>query len=137
MRVDKLTLAALEATLSLYRDPERAAREVPVLSMVTAPAESIRARAERVAAALLRSGVACEIVTSEAAVGGGAFPTARLASFAVAINRKADEIEQTLRLSSDAIVGRVVGDRLLLDVRSILPELDDAFTTAVVNALTA
>ena len=137
LRVDKLTLAALEATLSLYRDPARAAREVPVLSMVTAPADSIRARADRIASTLRSAGVPCEVVTSEAAVGGGAFPTAKLASSAIALSGKADEVERKLRLSSDAVVGRIVDNRLLIDLRSIMPAQDDAFATAVVSALMA
>jgi L-seryl-tRNA(Ser) seleniumtransferase len=137
LRVDKLTLAALEATLSLYRDPARATREVPVLAMVTASGESIRARAERVASRLRGAGIACEVVESEAAVGGGAFPTARLASFAIAVSGKADEFERRLRRSSEVVVGRIVDGRLLLDLRSIIPEQDDAFAAAVQGALTA
>jgi L-seryl-tRNA(Ser) seleniumtransferase len=137
LRVDKLTLAALEATLSLYRDPERAAREVPVLAMVTAPLESIRTRADHVASALRSAGIACEVVASEAAVGGGAFPTAKLGSAAIAISGKADEVERRLRLSSETVVGRIIDGRLLLDLRSIMPEQDDAFSAAVVSALTA
>jgi L-seryl-tRNA(Ser) seleniumtransferase len=137
LRVDKLTLAALEATLSLYRDPARATREVPVLSMVLAPVASIRARAERVSATLREADVACDVVASEAAVGGGAFPTAKLASAAIAISGRADEIERRLRLSSEAVVGRIVDGRLLLDLRSIMPEQDEALTAAVVNALSA
>jgi L-seryl-tRNA(Ser) seleniumtransferase len=137
LRVDKLTLAALEATLSLYRDPARATREVPVLSMVLAPVASIRARAERVSATLREADVACDVVASEAAVGGGAFPTAKLASAAIAISGRADEIERRLRLSSEAVVGRIVDGRLLLDLRSIMPEQDEALTAAVVSALSA
>ena len=59
LRVDKLTLAALEATLSLYRDPERAVREIPVLAMMTASVDQLRARAGRVAATIRAAGVPC------------------------------------------------------------------------------
>ncbi len=135
LRVDKLTLAALEATLSLYRDPERAVREIPVLAMVSASPESIHRRATAVAAQLRGAGVACDVVASEAAVGGGAFPTARLASTAIAITGKAVELEQKLRSSREAVIGRIVDDRLLLDVRSILADQDQPFTAAVVGAL--
>jgi L-seryl-tRNA(Ser) seleniumtransferase len=137
LRVDKLTLAALEATLSLYRDPARAVHEVPVLAMVTARAEAIRARADRLAASLRAAGIACEVVASEAAVGGGAFPTLKLESAAVAINGKAEQVEEQLRLSSETVVGRIVDGQLLLDLRSILPEQDDAFAAAVLSALRA
>ncbi len=137
LRVDKLTLAALEATLSLYRDPERAVREIPVLAMVTAPIESIRTRAVGVASALRGAGIACEVVASDAAVGGGAFPTAKLGSAAIAISGKAEEVERRLRLSSETVVGRIIDGQLLLDLRSIMPDQDDAFSAAVISALMA
>lgn len=136
LRVDKLTLAALEATLSLYRDPERALREVPVLSMLTATRESIQARAEALAGLLRGAGVACDVVASEAAVGGGAFPAARLASAAVAIAGKAGDIERALRISPDHVIGRIVDDRLLLDLRSIAADQDESLAAAVSRALT-
>jgi L-seryl-tRNA(Ser) seleniumtransferase len=80
LRVDKLTLAALEATLALYRDPARAVREVPVLAMLTAPLAAVQARAGQIAAALRAAGLGVSIVETEAGVGGGAFPTARIPS---------------------------------------------------------
>ena len=135
LRVDKLTLAALEATVALYRDPERAVREIPVLAMVTAPLDAIRSRADAMATLLQRAGVSCDVVASEAAVGGGAFPTATLESAAVAISGKADVVERRLRLSSEATIGRIVDDRVLLDLRSIMPDQDEAFANAVLNAL--
>jgi L-seryl-tRNA(Ser) seleniumtransferase len=105
--------------------------------MVTARAEAIRARADRLAASLRAAGIACEVVASEAAVGGGAFPTLKLESAAVAINGKAEQVEEQLRLSSETVVGRIVDGQLLLDLRSILPEQDDAFAAAVLSALRA
>jgi len=136
LRVDKLTLAALEATLSLYRDPERAVREIPVLALMTASRESIKARAEAAAGILRGAGIDCEVIASEAAVGGGAFPTARLASAAVAIIGKAVDVEQKLRLSPEPVIGRIADDRLLLDLRSIAADQDELFAAAVARALT-
>jgi L-seryl-tRNA(Ser) seleniumtransferase len=136
LRVDKLTLAALEATLALYRDPERAVCEIPVLAMVTASREAIQSRVRDVAAQLRGAGVACDVVDSEAAVGGGAFPTARLPSAAIAISGKAVEVERKLRASANAIIGRIVDDRLLLDLRSMTADQDQPFTAAVIAALT-
>ena len=75
--------SALEATLTLYRDPPRAFAEIPALSQLTASVPTLRDRAERMCAAL--RGVAVRIVESEASVGGGAFPTARIPSIAVAV----------------------------------------------------
>jgi len=136
LRVDKMTLAALEATLSLYRDPERAVREIPVLAMVTATRDSVHERAERVADVLRRAGIACDVVASEAAVGGGAFPSARLPSAAIAITGKAADVERQLRSSAQAVIGRIVDDRLQLDLRSMTAEQDEPFAAAVVRALT-
>jgi L-seryl-tRNA(Ser) seleniumtransferase len=135
LRVDKLTLAALEATLALYRDPTRAARDVPVLAMVTASVESVRDRAERLAGLLRNAGVSCDVVESEAAVGGGAFPTARLASAAVALKGKGAEIERKLRLAPDAIVARISDDRVLMDLRSLMPDRDQELADATIRAL--
>src|SRR4051812_32602943 len=81
LRADKLTIAALEATLALYLDPERARREIPVLRMLHEDAAAVRARAERLAAA-----VGGEVEETVARVGGGALPLAELPSFAGAID---------------------------------------------------
>ena len=135
LRVDKLTLAALEATLALYRDPGRAVRDVPVLAMVTASVESVRDRAERLATLLRSAGVSCDVVESEAAVGGGAFPTARLASAAVALRGKGTDIERRLRSAPDAIVARIADDRVLLDLRSLMPDRDQELADATIRAL--
>jgi L-seryl-tRNA(Ser) seleniumtransferase len=136
LRVDKLTLAALEATLALYRDPARAVHAIPVLAMVTAPVESIRDRAGRVAGLLRERNIACDVVASEAAVGGGAFPTARLSSSAVALGGDATALEHRLRASANPVVGRIIDDRLLLDLRSLMPERDNDLANAVIRALT-
>jgi L-seryl-tRNA(Ser) seleniumtransferase len=135
MRVDKLTLAALEATLALYRDPARAFVDVPVLAMVTAPADSIRERANRLAASLRERGVLCDVVESEAAVGGGAFPTARLASSAVALRGRSADLEVKLRTGDPPIIGRIVDERIQLDLRSLLPDRDEDLARAAVQAL--
>ena len=135
LRVDKLTLAALEATLALYRDPGRAVAEIPVLAMLTAAPQSVASRANEVASALRGSGIQCDVVPSEGAVGGGAFPTARLASSAVALHGKGTDLERKLRTAGDAIIGRIADDRLLLDLRSIMPDQDGAFADAIVRAL--
>jgi L-seryl-tRNA(Ser) seleniumtransferase len=135
LRVDKLTLAALEATLALYRDPERAVREIPALAMITAPLHRVRERAERVAAALREVGVGCEIVASEGSVGGGAFPTARLPSCAVSPSGDPSLLEARLRAARIPIIGRIADGRFLLDVRSIAESEDAAFERVVRDTL--
>jgi L-seryl-tRNA(Ser) seleniumtransferase len=137
LRVDKLTLAALEATLALYRDEASALRDIPVLAMLTAPAESIRARATLLATRLASSGVDADVVPTEATVGGGAFPTARIPSFAVAVPGVAADIERMLRHQPVPVIGRIADGRLLLDLRSIPAEQDTRFEQAMLRAVKA
>ena len=131
LRVDKLTLAALHATLALYRDPARALAEIPALAMLTATAGTIRDRATRAAAALRAAGIAAEIAPSESTVGGGAFPSAVLPSSAVALDAA---LEPALRHGRIPVVGRVSVGRLLLDLRAIGPADDDLLVALVTEA---
>jgi L-seryl-tRNA(Ser) seleniumtransferase len=133
-RVDKLTLAALEATLRLHRDPALARREVPALAMLTTPGEALRARAATLARALAARGIAAGVVESEASVGGGAVPTARIPSAALAIAGAPERLDARLRAGDPAVVGRIANDTLLLDLRGVLPREDDALLEAVLAA---
>jgi L-seryl-tRNA(Ser) seleniumtransferase len=118
LRIDKLSLAALEGTLLLYLDPERALAEVPVLRMLREPAEAVRARADRLADA-----VAGEVEETVARVGGGALPLHELPSFACAVE---ESLASPLRRHEPAVVGIVRDGRLLLDCRTIADaELDE------------
>jgi L-seryl-tRNA(Ser) seleniumtransferase len=134
-RVDKLTLAALEATLALYRDPARAKRDVPVLAMLGATSETLRRRARALCDNLTALAARVEVVESEASVGGGAFPTARIPSIALAIGGDADAIESELRLGEPAVIGRVSEGRLLLDLRTVAPGDDHALVAALPAAM--
>lgn len=138
LRVDKLTLSALEATLRLYLDPEKARAEIPVLAMLTASLDQITARAGNLAATLQNAGIDAQIVRTQSSPGGGAFPTAEIPSSAVALGGGGDAalIEQRLRLGAIPVIGRVADGRLLLDLRSVLPHDDAGLATAVVQALT-
>jgi L-seryl-tRNA(Ser) seleniumtransferase len=111
LRADKLTLAALEGTLGLYLDRERALREVPVLRMLNEPLEQVRARAERLAAA-----VGGEVEETVARVGGGALPLAELPSIACAVE---EELAPSLRVGEPPLVGVLRDGRLLLDCRTL------------------
>jgi L-seryl-tRNA(Ser) seleniumtransferase len=111
LRADKLTIAALEGTLGLYLDPERAAGEVPVLRMLHEAVETVRARAERVAEA-----VGGEVEETVARVGGGALPLAELPSFACAVE---EELAPPLRAGEPPVVGVIRDGRLLLDCRTL------------------
>jgi L-seryl-tRNA(Ser) seleniumtransferase len=136
MRVDKLTIAALTATLELYRDPDQALRDIPALAMIASPAEKIRERCERLSDSLSARGISSTVVESIATVGAGAFPTNGIPSFAIAVGKDAIAVEQALRLSSTTpVIGHIVNDELLLELRSV-PEHDDvAFANAVGAAL--
>ncbi|GAC1651581.1 MAG: L-seryl-tRNA(Sec) selenium transferase [Gemmatimonadaceae bacterium] len=131
LRVDKLTLAALEATLALYREPERARREIPALAMLTASASDIRERAATVARTLTDARVRCGVVESEASVGGGAFPTARIPSAAVVVEGDAGTLARRLRDADVPVIGRIADGRVHLDMRSVLPAEDQALIAAV------
>ncbi|HEY4132958.1 MAG TPA: L-seryl-tRNA(Sec) selenium transferase [Gemmatimonadaceae bacterium] len=132
-RVDKLTLAALEATLALYREPTKALREIPVLAQLSTPVSELRARAETIVRALGDERIS--VVESDASVGGGAFPTAKLPSIAVAITANADEVEQRLRAGGPAVVARVADGRVLIDMRTVFPRDDTLVTTAIQRAI--
>ncbi|MDP9179291.1 MAG: L-seryl-tRNA(Sec) selenium transferase [Gemmatimonadota bacterium] len=135
LRVDKMTIAALGATLQLYRDPERALAAIPTLAMITAPAAEVRERASTLARALRDSNFDAEVVTTSASVGAGAFPTREVPSAAVAINGDAAAMEERLRSGSPPVIGRIAGDRLILDMRSVPAAHDSRLTSAVLRAL--
>jgi L-seryl-tRNA(Ser) seleniumtransferase len=129
VRPDKMTLAALEATLALYRDG-RALEEVPAVRMLAATPAALRAKAEQLARLIGADRAAVVEITS--AVGGGALPTAEPASWAVALSgRSADDLDAALRAGEPPIVGRIAEDRLLLDVRTIADTDLDAVASAV------
>ncbi len=116
VRIDKLSLAALEATLELYRDPARALREVPVLRAVAEPAAAVRERAERLAARL-----GGDVVATTARVGGGAVPLLEIESFACALDG-GDQLAAALRSADPPVVARVQEGRVLLDCRTLTDE---------------
>ncbi len=123
LRIDKLGLAALEGTLLLYLEPERALREVPVLRMLHEDAVTVRARAERLAAA-----VEGDVEETVARVGGGALPLAELPSFACSV---AEELAEPLRRNEPPVIGIVRDARLLLDCRTLADGDVDEVAAAV------
>jgi L-seryl-tRNA(Ser) seleniumtransferase len=131
LRLDKLGLAALEVTLRLYRDPEGARREIPVLAMLTAGEGELRGRAERLAAAI---GPTAAIVTATARVGGGALPLLELPGPAVAVTvpgRSPDDLAARLRAADPPVIGRIEADRLLLDPRTLADDEVDLVARAL------
>jgi L-seryl-tRNA(Ser) seleniumtransferase len=120
LRIDKLSLAALEATLALYRDPELARREIPVLAMLSAERPQLEERARRLAAA-----TGGEVIESTGRVGGGALPLLELSGPAVALEPGplgADALALALRRGDPPVVARISEGRLLLDPRTLTDE---------------
>jgi L-seryl-tRNA(Ser) seleniumtransferase len=123
LRADKLTLAALEGTLRLALE---APHEVPVLRMLREPAESVRARAQRLAEL-----VGGDVEETVARAGGGSLPLAELPSFACAVE---EELAPRLRTGEPPVVGIVRDGKLLLDCRTLRDDELDEIASAVVSA---
>jgi L-seryl-tRNA(Ser) seleniumtransferase len=118
LRIDKLSLAALEATLALYRDPEQARREIPVLAMLEADPAVLQTRAERLASA-----IGGEVVEAVAKVGGGALPLLELTGPAVALHSGSpDATAARLRAGDPPVLARIQDGRVLLDPRTMADE---------------
>ena len=135
MRVDKMPLAALEATLRSY--DAGLASEIPTIAMLGATPAYLQGKADQLCQLMLKAGIAAEVVATEGQVGGGSVPTQMLKSFAVAVQPAGvnlDQLEINLRLGSPAIVGRINHDRFLLDVRTLRENDFDAIVKAVAEA---
>ena len=139
-RLDKMTLAALEATLRLYLDEERALREVPVLRMLATPLAELRQRAEALALKLRElPGVAAVKVTDEVAyVGGGSLPDQAMPTVVLEVEAASvsdAELGRRLRTGTPAVMGRLRDGKLLLDLRTVFAEQESLLVEALVRAL--
>jgi L-seryl-tRNA(Ser) seleniumtransferase len=135
LRPDKLTIAALLATLETYRDGN-AEKELPVWRMIAATPRALAARARVIAATLAAAGIATDVIELRSTVGGGSLPEETQPSFAVAIGGgQATKIAQALRSADPPVIARIVEERVALDLRSVLPEDDDVLARAVTGAL--
>lgn len=136
LRIDKLSLAALEATLRLYRAPHDPFKSIPVLRMLSEPLADVQARADALAV-LLDGLVATSVIPSDAFVGGGSLPQQGLQSFAVSIahpDMTAELLADALRRATVPVIGRIHQDQILLDMRTVtdteLPLIVDAIGQA-------
>jgi L-seryl-tRNA(Ser) seleniumtransferase len=125
LRVDKLTLAALQGTLELHR-AGRAFEEIPVLRQLSLPADVIRERAEKLLAALRSKPGSPDVFSLQpvsSAPGGGSLPAQTLPSWAIATSSaRADQIARQLRLGTPAVFARVQDGCTLIDLRTVLPD---------------
>jgi len=147
VRSDKYTLAALEATLGLYREPERARREIPTLRMLTEDIEAIRQRGAALQEGVGKEGVAGEgvgrkayakLIEGESEVGGGSFPGTKLRTWLVELRTDtltADTLVERLRGAEPPVVARIANDRVVLDPRTVLPGQEEAVVRAVAGAI--
>jgi L-seryl-tRNA(Ser) seleniumtransferase len=122
VRIDKLSLAALEATLRLYLDPAAATREIPVLRMLAAPESELQARAESMRDAIAAAGLEARVIRASAKVGGGALPLLELEGPVCAVDPaplSLDELAARLRAADPPVVARAREGWLLLDPRTL------------------
>jgi L-seryl-tRNA(Ser) seleniumtransferase len=139
LRIDKFTIAALEATLYAY-EAGTAQQTIPTLRALTEPLEDVRKRARRVLGRLspaVRARLAPRIVEDHAQVGGGALPTVELPTAGVLLGATpaaARELDAVLRIGEPPVVGRMLDDRLYLDCRTVLASQVTALAIAVSRA---
>jgi L-seryl-tRNA(Ser) seleniumtransferase len=136
LRVDKMTLAALVATLRLYRDPQVAEERIPLLRLLSASPDNLKNRAERLAPQLraLPAIEKAEAVAGTTFLGGGSVPTQELPTWCVALEPrggKVDAFARRLRTGTPAVFGRIHQERLLLDLRAVYPAQDTQLIDAV------
>jgi L-seryl-tRNA(Ser) seleniumtransferase len=137
-RLDKMTLAALEATLRLYRHPDRAIQEIPTLRMLGTPAAEIRRRAEALAAELRQvPGLNVDVCDDSAFVGGGSLPDLPLPTTVLAVSSATVSdavLAERLRSGTPAVMARVQDGRVLFDLRTVFdgqePDLVEAVRSA-------
>ena len=136
LRVDKFTVAGLEATLRLYLEPECAIEAIPALRLLAAPAERLEARARALAdrlRALADRGLRVEVRKEVAQVGGGALPTASLPTWVVVLSaegRSPNSLEEAFRTSPTPVIGRIREEAFLLDCRTLLEGDEDRIAEA-------
>lgn len=129
MRVGKMTLAALAATLELYLKPESAEQEIPILRMLSTPLENLELRAKKLCGQIqhLANIKSAAPVESRAMLGGGSLPAQTITSWAVEITPEAitvDEFANRMRSSTPGVMGRISKEQYLLDMRTIQPKDD-------------
>jgi L-seryl-tRNA(Ser) seleniumtransferase len=142
VRVGKLTLAALEATLRLWRDGETARSRIPAMAMIVTDTVALRQRAERIAA-MLRTAVPMaeiDVIAGVTESGGGSYPGVELETWALRItvpDRTERDLEYACRSAQTPVIGRVRDGALFLDPRTVLAEEEEEFIAHVSKALKA
>jgi len=136
LRVDKMTIAALQGTLLAYLSDE--AQTIPVVRMLSVRADRVETRCQAVAAAFNSEGLVAKVMSTESVVGGGTTPGTTLASFAVALEVRgvsAAELAERLRSLDPPVIGRIQQDRVLLDLRTVPEDSDELLIRCVRDCL--
>jgi L-seryl-tRNA(Ser) seleniumtransferase len=139
-RLDKMTLAALEATLRLYLNEEHALREIPGLRMLGTPLAELRQRAEALAVRLreLPGAAAVKVSEDSAYVGGGSLQDQAMKSWVLEVEAKElsdAELASRLRIGTPAVMGRLRDGKLVLDLRTVFPEQEESLVSALGGVL--
>ena len=134
VRPDKITFAALVATLELYRDG-RAAERVPVWRMIAARPATLARRAKAISETLAAAGITARVVSTESTIGGGSLPEETQPSRGVALTAvRPQELVRRLRRGQPPVIARIIDDEVVLDLRAILAEDDERLIRAVTSA---
>lgn len=141
LRIDKLTLAALEGTLRLYRDEAEAVREIPTLRQLTQPEDALRPRAEALARRLASLGdprLEATIARRSSKAGGGSLPLLDLPSPCVEVRLRgvsARHLETALRRAEPPVIARIEEEAVIFDLRTVLPADEEHIVAAVARIL--
>jgi L-seryl-tRNA(Ser) seleniumtransferase len=142
VRVDKMTIAAFEATLMEYRDLDRAMAKIPVLRMLFQSPEAIKKRAKKIADGLRKSGAVADLslIKDSSKAGGGSLPETEFETYAVSISSgrmSVNDLEKRLRTGSPPVIARIKDDSLILDARTISDQEIGELVRSVTSALTS
>ncbi len=133
VRADKMTYAALEATLEEYA-AGRATDSIPVVHMIALSADAIRRRADALSARIAAAGIRADVIKGSSTIGGGSAPGTTLPTHLVAIALPATRLESALRAQRPPVIARIENERVLLDLRTVPPERDDELAALVIAA---
>ena len=133
LRADKMTYAALEATLEEYA-AGRAQQTVPVARMIATPVEDLGRRADALVTGLSAAGLQAEVVGGFSTIGGGSAAGSQLPTRLVALTMPAGRLESALRAGCPPVIARIENDRVLLDLRTVPPEEDERLAALVTSA---
>ena len=141
MRIDKMTLASLEATFMQYLDEEKAVKEIPTLRMLTESLDSIKKRAKKIFTSLkkeISNQAKLEVIADQSQAGGGSLPEIDFPTFAVSIkpsNISVNELEKRLRLGNPPIIARIKEDALLIDARTVQDKEIKTVVSCIISTL--